>query len=87
MSVFGIGDDVYIYTLDLISLGVVNDQNFPVDINYYSSKMLTLVTYKYDVTCNCKITIKQTPCAAFSSAYEDLKFIVWLCAWRAVYCV
>ena len=52
---FGIGEDVYIYILDLISLGVVNDQNFPIDINYYFSKMLTLVAYKYDVTCNCKI--------------------------------
>ena len=43
MSVFGIGDDVYIHILDLISLEVVNDQNFPIDINNYSLKMLTLV--------------------------------------------
>ena len=57
----------------------------------YASKILTLalVTNRYNVTCNCRIIIKQTPCAAFTSATEDLStmFGLWLFAWRAVYYV
>ena len=52
----------------------------------YASKILTLalVTNRYNVTCNCRIIIKQTP-----SATEDLSTMcgLWLFAWRAVYYV